>query len=64
MAIQYVKETYPQAKKLGVNSTPKEGSEDKGVKAEHSPYRFYEKLGFKAAGMDEDGDILMEFDLR
>lgn len=62
MAIQHVKENYPQAKQLGVMSTPREG---KGkVEARHSPYEFYVKLGFRqTAEPDEDGDVMMTIDL-
>lgn len=64
MAIQHVKDTYPQAKRVGVNSTPKEGDLKKNVKAEHSPYQFYFKLGFRqTAEPDEDGEVLMEIDI-
>jgi diamine N-acetyltransferase len=62
MAIRYLKETYPQAKKLGLMSTPKEGKED--VRPEDSPYAFYVKLGFEqVAEPDEDNEVLMEIDL-
>lgn len=58
MAIQHVKDEHPQAKQLGVMSTPKEG---KGkVEAQHSPYNFYVKLGFRqTAEPDEDGEVMM-----
>jgi diamine N-acetyltransferase len=62
MAIQHVKENYPETKQLGVMSTPKEGSEK--VKAEDSPYKFYVKLGFRqTADPDEDGEVMMMIDL-
>lgn len=58
MAIRHVKDNYPQAKRLGVMSTPKEG---KGkVEAQHSPYEFYVKLGFRQTEEpDEDGEVMM-----
>ena len=63
-AIEYVRETYPEAKRLGVMSTPKEGCVAKGVKAEDSPFCFYEKLGFRQTEEpDEDGEVMMEVDL-
>ena len=62
MAIRHVKDNYPQAKRLGVMSTPKEG---KGkVEAQHSPYEFYVKLGFRQTEEpDEDGEVMMMIDL-
>jgi diamine N-acetyltransferase len=62
MAIQHVKNNYPQAKQLGVMSTPKEG---KGkIEAQHSPYEFYVKLGFRQTEEpDEDGEVMMMIDL-
>lgn len=62
MAIQRVKDNYPQAKQLGVMSTPKEG---KGkVEAQHSTYEFYVKLGFRQTEEpDEDGEVMMMIDL-
>ena len=62
MAIEHVKKHYPQIKQLGVMSTPKEG---KGkVEAQHSPYNFYLKLGFRqTAEPDEDGEVMMMIDL-
>ena len=34
------------------------------MRAEDSPHRFYEKLGFtQVAEPDEDGEVLMEIDL-
>lgn len=64
LAIRHVRSTYPAAKRLGVMSTPKEGSKEKNVKAEDSPYEFYIKLGFRqTAEPDEDGDVMMEIDL-
>jgi diamine N-acetyltransferase len=49
-------------------STPPEGKKSenplKNVKPEDSPYRFYERLGFKEiAPPDEDGEIMMSIDL-
>lgn len=64
MAIQHVRTNYPEAKQLGVMSTPKEGKEK--VDAKDSPFVFYEKLGFRqTAGPeeDEDGDVMMMMDL-
>lgn len=53
---------YPQAKRLGVMSTPKEGNGK--VEAEHSPYEFYVKLGFgHTEEPDEDGEVMMMIDL-
>ena len=64
MAMTHVRETYPAGKRLGVMSTPKEGHEGKGVKAEDSPYEFYTALGFRqTAEPDEDGEVMMEIDL-
>ncbi|KAM0704904.1 hypothetical protein Q7P35_007691 [Cladosporium inversicolor] len=62
MAIRHVKEKYPQAKWLGVMSTPKEG---KGmIEAEHSPYGFYVRLGFRQTEEpDGDGEVMMMIDL-
>lgn len=62
MAIQHVKENYPEAKQLGVMSTPREG---KGkVEARHSSYEFYMKLGFRQTEEpDEDGQVMMMIDL-
>ena len=67
-AIAHVKQNHPQAKQLGVMSTPREGKgregEEKWVKSEDSPWRFYEKLGFRETeGPDEDGDVMMMMDL-
>lgn len=67
-AIEHVRQNYPQAKQLGVMSTPPEGKSHndpaKVVKPEDSPYRFYEKLGFKQTEPpDEDGEIMMMLDL-
>jgi diamine N-acetyltransferase len=63
-AIEHVRETYPEARRLGVMSTPKEGCERKGVKAEDSPFVFYERLGFmQTEEPDEDGEVMMEIDL-
>ena len=62
MAMQHIREKYPQAKKMGLNSTPEDGNED--VKAEDSPFGFYIRLGFRqVAEPDEDGEVLMEIDL-
>ncbi|KAI1324198.1 GCN5 N-acetyltransferase [Xylariaceae sp. FL0255] len=62
LAIAHVKENYPEAKTLGVMSTPQEGSDK--VLPEHSPYHFYTKLGFKQiAPPDEDGEVLLSIDL-
>ena len=50
-----VRDNYPQAKRLGVMSTPKEGKHN--VEAQHSPYDFYVKLGFRqTAEPDEDNE--------
>jgi diamine N-acetyltransferase len=63
MAIEHIRQQNPTAKMLGVNSTPPEGKHN--VKPEDSPFAFYERLGFKqAAPPDEDGEILMEYDLQ
>jgi diamine N-acetyltransferase len=49
-------------------STPPEGKEgddpEKVVKPEDSPFRFYEKLGFRQTQPpDEDGEIMMMISL-
>ena len=68
-AIAHIRQNHPKAKQLKLRSTPREGKENaakpkKTVKPEDSPYRFYEKLGFREIGPpDEDGDILMAMDL-
>ncbi|KAF2167624.1 hypothetical protein M409DRAFT_54205 [Zasmidium cellare ATCC 36951] len=62
MAIEHVRKTYPSAKRIGVMSTPKEGRDT--VKAEDSPFLFYERLGFRQTEPpDEDGDVMMKMDL-
>jgi len=61
-AIEHIRLNHPKAKQLQLRSTPAEGK--KSVKPEDSPYRFYEKLGFREIGPpDEDGDVLMGMDL-
>lgn len=67
-AIAHVWQHNPEAKTLGLMVTPPEGirSSDlaKNVKPEDSPYRLYEKLGFRqVAPADEDGEIEMAIDL-
>lgn len=67
-AIAQIQQHNPQAKTLGVMSTPPEGKQSenvlKNVKPEDSPYKFYEKLGFvEIAPPDEDGEIMMSIDL-
>ncbi|KAJ5537110.1 hypothetical protein N7513_010296 [Penicillium frequentans] len=67
-AIAHIRQYNPQAKQLGVMSTPPEGKTSgnllKSVKAEDSPYKFYQKLGFReTAPPDEDGEIMMSIDL-
>lgn len=67
-AIAHVRQHNPRAKRLKLLTTPLEGHghEDpsKVVKPEDSPYRFYEKLGFREiAPPDEDGELLMAIDL-
>ncbi|RHZ49826.1 GNAT family N-acetyltransferase [Aspergillus thermomutatus] len=67
-AIAHIRQHNPQAKQLGVMSTPPEGKMSgnpaKNVKPEDSPYKFYQKLGFReTAPPDEDGEIMMSIDL-
>ncbi|KAK8923346.1 hypothetical protein VCV18_007409 [Metarhizium anisopliae] len=67
-AMAHIRQHNPGAKTLGVMSTPPEGKRSenplKNVKPEDSPYKFYEKLGFKEiAPPDEDGEIMMSIDL-
>lgn len=69
-AIAHVREHHPQAKRLQAYSSPPEGhkSDDplKNVKPEDSPFKFYEKLGFKPAEppvIDDDGDVELWIDL-
>ncbi|CAM1506136.1 Fc.00g057770.m01.CDS01 [Cosmosporella sp. VM-42] len=67
-AIGHIRQHNPQAKQLGVMSTPSEGKKSenpiKNVKPEDSPYKFYLKLGFREiAPPDEDGEIMMAIDL-
>lgn len=67
-AIEHIRQHNPKAKQLGVMSTPPEGKEsdnpEKVVKPEDSPFRFYEKLGFKQTEPpDEDGEIMMMISL-
>jgi diamine N-acetyltransferase len=67
-AIAHIRQHNPKAKQLGVMSTPPEGKTSanplKTVRPEDSPYKFYEKLGFrKTAPPDEDGEIMMTIDL-
>ncbi|KAF7170069.1 hypothetical protein CNMCM5623_002637 [Aspergillus felis] len=67
-AIAHIRQHNPRAKQLGVMSTPPEGKMSanpaKIVKPEDSPYKFYQKLGFRqTAPPDEDGEIMMSIDL-
>jgi diamine N-acetyltransferase len=63
MAIAHIRGHNPRAKVLRLNSTPPEGKAD--VSAEDSPFKFYERLGFRqVAPPDEDGEILMHFNLQ
>lgn len=68
-AIMHIRQNHPKAKQLQLRSTPREGKKNdlnpiKTVKPDDSPFRFYEKLGFKEIGPpDEDGDVLMGVDL-
>lgn len=69
MAIAHVRQHNPKAKRLGVMSTPPEGkvheNPEKTVKAEDSPYKFYEKLGFtEINGPDEDGEHELALELQ
>ncbi|KAF9959840.1 hypothetical protein BGZ72_008614 [Mortierella alpina] len=62
LAIAHVKETYPDAKQIRLNSVGPEGRKD--VAAKDSPYNFYAGLGFKPVGeYDEDGETDMVLDL-
>jgi diamine N-acetyltransferase len=62
MAIAHIRQHNPRAKILGVMSTPPEGK--RTVKREDSPFKFYERLGFKQVEPpDEDGEIMMHIDL-
>jgi diamine N-acetyltransferase len=67
-AIAHIRQHNPRARVLKVNSTPPEGKKSydpsKNVRPEDSPYRFYQKLGFKeTAPPDKDGENLMVIDL-
>ncbi|KAE8315518.1 hypothetical protein BDV41DRAFT_531400 [Aspergillus transmontanensis] len=67
-AIAHIRQHNPRAKQLGVMSTSPEGKKSdnplKTVKAEDSPYRFYQKLGFRqTAPPDKDGEIKMSIGL-
>lgn len=68
-AIAHIRQNHPMAKQLKLRSTPRKGkindsNPDKTVKPDNSPYRFYEKLGFREIGPpDDDGDVLMGMDL-
>ncbi|KAI9738081.1 MAG: hypothetical protein M1818_005509 [Claussenomyces sp. TS43310] len=67
-AIAHIRQHKPQAKQLGLMSTPREGkmsgNPTKKVTPEDSPYKFYQKLGFReTAPPDEDGEIMMSIDL-
>ncbi|KAE8142988.1 acyl-CoA N-acyltransferase [Aspergillus pseudotamarii] len=67
-AIAHIRQHNPRAKQLGVMSTPPEGKKSdnplKNVQPEDSPYKFYQKLGFKqTAPPDEDGEIMMSIEL-
>ncbi|KAH8703795.1 GCN5 N-acetyltransferase [Talaromyces proteolyticus] len=67
-AIAHVRQHNPKAKQLGVMSTPPEGKTAvnplKTVKPADSPFKFYQKLGFRqTAPPDEDGEIMMMIDL-
>jgi diamine N-acetyltransferase len=66
--IAHIRQHNPQAKQLVVMSIPPEGkkSDDPNqvVKPEKSPFKFYEKLGFKQTDtLDEDGEIMTKIDL-
>jgi diamine N-acetyltransferase len=62
LAVLHIRETRPHAKLLRVMSTPPGGKGD--VAPEHSPYMFYEKLGFTEINpADEDGEIEMALEL-
>lgn len=68
LAIDHVKRHNPEAKLLRVMSTPPEGNvhekPERTVKAEDSPYKFYEKLGFREInGPDEDGEHELALEL-
>lgn len=68
LAIAHIRQHNPKAKLLRVMSTPPEGkmheNPDRVVKAEDSPYKFYEKLGFKEInGPDEDGEHELALEL-
>lgn len=67
-AIAHIRQHNPQAKTLGVMSTPPEGKTSENplkiVKPEDSPFEFYRKLGFRQTEPpDEDGEIMMSIDL-
>ena len=65
----HIRQHNPKAKQLLLNSTPPEGKQDekdasKTVPPECSPFRFYEKLGFRQiAPPGSGGEILMAIDL-
>jgi diamine N-acetyltransferase len=68
-AIAHIRQHNPHAKQLGVMSTPPEGKKsdnpDKLVTPEESPFKFYEKLGFRQTDPpDEDGEVMMKIDLQ
>ncbi|KAF2262014.1 hypothetical protein CC78DRAFT_535253, partial [Lojkania enalia] len=63
MAIEHIREHNPRAKVLRVMSTPPEGNAN--VRPEDSPFKFYERLGFRQVKPpDEDGEIMMHFNLQ
>ena len=68
LAIAHVRQHHPQAKRMTLCSTPPEGKGHKKpkmvVRPEDSPFKFYEKLGFKQIEPpDEDNETLMALDL-
>ncbi|KAF2249638.1 GCN5 N-acetyltransferase [Trematosphaeria pertusa] len=67
-AIAHVRQHNPRAKQLKLYTTPPEGKKSQdpieNVKPEDSPYKFYQKLGFREiAPPDEDGETLMALEL-
>lgn len=64
----HVRQHYPQVKQLLLHSTAPEGQTDEkdpsnNVRPEDSPFRFYEKLGFKQIEPPDEGEALMAIDL-
>ena len=67
-AKEHIRRHNPRARQLKLMSTPVEGKngekEEKSVRPEDSPFRFYEKLGFRQVEPpDEDGEVMMAIDL-